>query len=129
MLKKLCIKFQLLVIFSSLFTDSSITPALLRSYCTNFGFFTTKVYEFWIYLWNCTNIGTSRDVPDVPRRTSVAVTHPSKGERVSLELANWRFTEYWYYITYMISHEIDLAFRSEKVVLHDLSTSDLIFKK
>ena len=30
-----CIKFQLLVIFSSLFTDSSITPALLRTYCTS----------------------------------------------------------------------------------------------
>ena len=24
-----------------------------------------------ILLWNCTNIGTSRDVPDVPRRASV----------------------------------------------------------
>ena len=24
-----------------------------------------------IFLWNCTNIGTSRDVPDVPRPTSV----------------------------------------------------------
>ena len=52
--------------------------------CTNFGFFTTKVYEFWffyhqsvrilVFLWNCTNIGTSRDVPDVPRRTSVILT-------------------------------------------------------
>ena len=49
--------------------------------CTNFGFFTTKMYEFCFFyyqnvrilgfLWNCTNIGTSCDVPDVPRRTSV----------------------------------------------------------
>ena len=38
-------------------------------------FFTTKVYEFWcFFLWNCTNIGTSRDVPDVPHRTSVPIT-------------------------------------------------------
>ena len=29
-----CIKFQLFMIFSSLFTDSSITPALLRTYCS-----------------------------------------------------------------------------------------------
>ena len=33
--RTVCIKFQLLVIFSSLFTDSSITPALLRTYCTS----------------------------------------------------------------------------------------------
>ena len=41
--------------------------------CTNFGFFTTKVYEFWFFLRKCTNIGASTDVPDVPRRTSVPV--------------------------------------------------------
>ena len=49
--------------------------------CTNFGFFTTKVYKFWVFYHQsvrifffqrkCTNIGASRDVPDVPRRTSV----------------------------------------------------------
>ena len=39
--------------------------------CTNFGFFTTKMYEFWLFLRKCTNIGASTDVPDVPRRTSV----------------------------------------------------------
>ena len=42
--------------------------------CTNFGFFTTKVYEFcFFFLRKCTNIGASRDVPDVPRRTSVSI--------------------------------------------------------
>ena len=29
------------------------------------------MYEFWFFLRKCTNIGASRDVPDVPRRTSV----------------------------------------------------------
>ncbi len=37
-------------------------------------FFITKVYEFQFFLQNCTNIGTSSDIPDVPRRTSVPMT-------------------------------------------------------
>ena len=33
----------------------------------------TKVYEFCFFFLKCTNIGASRDVPDVPRCTSVVV--------------------------------------------------------
>ena len=32
-----------------------------------------SVRIFCFFLWNCTIIGTSRDVPDAPRRTSVVV--------------------------------------------------------
>jgi len=32
------------------------------------------MYEFWLFLRKCTNIGASTDVPDVPRRTSVVAT-------------------------------------------------------
>ena len=57
--------------------------------CTNFGFFTTKMYKFCFFLRKCTNIGASTDVPDVPRRTSVGATtsgSPSKNSRCYLKL-------------------------------------------
>ena len=38
-----------------------------------FWFFYHQIVRILVFLKKCTNIGASRDVPDVPRRTSVVV--------------------------------------------------------